>query len=38
MAFFGNIFTAEIIARIFYNADKKVRQEIIDEINTFRNK
>jgi len=33
MAFFGNIFTAEIIARIFYNADKKVRQEIIDEIN-----
>jgi hypothetical protein len=31
MAFFGNIFTAEIIARIFYNADKKVRQEIIDD-------
>ncbi|MDI5895348.1 MULTISPECIES: hypothetical protein [Flavobacterium] len=31
MAFFGNIFTAEIIARIFYNADKKVRQEIIND-------
>lgn len=28
---FGNIFTAEIIARIFYNADKKVRQEIIND-------
>ncbi len=33
MAFFGNIFTAEIIARIFYNADKKVRAEIINDLN-----
>lgn len=31
MAFFGNIFTAEIIARIFYEADKKVRREIIND-------
>jgi hypothetical protein len=35
MAFFGNIFTAEIIARIFYNADKKGRQEIINKQDTL---
>lgn len=33
MVFFGNIFTSEIVARIFYNADKKVREEIINDLN-----
>lgn len=30
---FGNLFIAEIIARIFYNADEEVRREIINSQN-----
>lgn len=33
MEFFGNILTAEIIARLFYSADKEIRREMTDVNN-----
>jgi hypothetical protein len=35
MSFFGNIFAAELVARLFYNADKEVRREIINANNVL---